>query len=84
MDCVSHTAAPQLGNTMDIPNFVKNVNSRLFQEDIFNKGAWDGNLFGAGVDQVLSDVGFSHHTGAEVLSGIHHGFKQTLQCRRGR
>lgn len=78
LDRVSHT------NTMNIPNFVKNVDSGLFQQDIFNKGAWDGNLFSAGMDQVLSDVGFFHHTGAEVLSGIHHVFKQTLQYRRGR
>ena len=74
------TAAPRFMNITNLPNFVKDINSRLLQQDIFNKGTWDGNLFSAGMNQVLSNVGFFHHGGAKILSSINHGLKQRLQC----
>lgn len=76
----TNTAAPRFMNITNLPNFVKDINSRLLQQDIFNKGTWDGNLFSAGMNQVLSNVGFSHHIGAEILGSINHGLKQRLQC----
>ena len=74
------TAAPRFMNIINLPNFVKDINSRLLQQDIFNKGTWDGNLFSAGMNQVLSNVGFSHHIGAKILGSVNHGLKQRLQC----
>lgn len=67
-------------NIINLPNFVKDVNSRLLQQDIFNKGTWNGNLFSAGMNQVLSDVGFFHHIGTKIFSSINHGLQQRLQC----
>lgn len=85
----TETAEPnklQIINIINLPNFVKNINSRLLQQDIFNEGTWNGNLFSAGMNQVLSDVGFFHHIGTKVLSSIDHGLQQRLQCStvRGR
>lgn len=74
------TAAPRFMNIINLPNFVKDINSGLLQQDIFNKGTWDGNLFSAGMNQVLSNVGFSHHIGAKILGSINHGLEQRLQC----
>lgn len=74
------TAPPRFISITNLPNFVKDINSRLLQQDIFNKGTWDGNLFSAGMNQVLSNVGFFHHVGTQILGSINHGLKQRLQC----
>lgn len=74
-----HCSASLLWIDINLPNFVKDINSRLLQQDIFNKGG-DGNLFSAGMNQVLSNVGFSHHIGAKRLGSVNHGLKQRLQC----
>lgn len=73
-------AAAPVRHVRNLPNFVKDINSRLLQQDIFNKGTWDGNLFSAGTNQVLSDVGLFHHIGTKVLGSVHHGFERSLQC----
>lgn len=78
------TAAPRFINIINLPNFVKDINSRLLQQDIFNKGTWDGNLFSAGMNQVLPNVGFFHHIGTKILGSINHGLKQRLQRNKWR
>lgn len=67
-----------------LPDFVQDVDPRLLQQHILHEGAWDGDLLGAGVDQVLPDVGSLHHAGAKVLSSIDHGLEQGLQGTRER
>lgn len=76
----TETTEPRFINIVNLPNFVKDVNSRLLQQDIFNKGTWDGDLFSAGMNQVLSDVGFLHHVGTQILGSVDHGLEQHLQC----
>lgn len=81
---LTETADPQFINVINSPNFVKDVNSRLLQQDILNKGAWNGNLFSAGMNQVLSNVGFLHHVGTQILGSVNHGLQQHLQCGASR
>jgi len=68
-----------LDQSFKVPNFIEDINSRLLQEDIFHKSAWDGNLLSASLNQVFTDASFLHYTWAKVFRCIHHRLKECLQ-----
>lgn len=84
---MGHTARTMRGRgpcEAHLPDLVEDVHPGLLQKDVLHEGPGDGEFLGAGLQQVLPEVGLLQHVGAQALGSIHHGLQQRLQCSRVR